>query len=97
MTNNIPVNVQQVEYSATQVYVTVTGVPAYNIGPWPSNPNDVLNQDATYKFTRTPQQNTGSPVANPLGHAGLFINGVAVYNAQDASRTKERACATTTP
>lgn len=76
-------NVQTVQYSATQVYVSCTAIPSYSIGPWPSNPNLPSNQNFVCKFTRTPVQNTGTPVYTALGNIGLWSNGVAVFNPKD--------------
>jgi hypothetical protein len=56
-------NVQQVQYSTLNVYVSCTCIPAYNIGPWPGNPNVASNQNFVFKITRNPQQNTGTPTA----------------------------------
>ena len=82
--NGIPSNVQRVQYSAGNVYITCTGVPAYGIGPWPGNPNVATNQNFVFKITRTPQANTGAATATPLGHTGLWSNGVSIFNARDA-------------
>jgi len=82
--NGIPSNVQRVQYSSANVYVSCTCIPGYDIGPWVGNPNEAANQDFTFKITRTPQRNTGTPVATPLGHIGVWSNGVSVFNAKDA-------------
>ena len=82
--NNIPSNVQQVQYSTNNVYVSCTCVPDYNIGPWPSNPNVPSNQNFVYKITRNPVQNTSTLVVTPLGHIGVWSNGVSIFNAKDA-------------
>lgn len=82
--NNIPSNVQQVQYSNNNVYVSCTCIPGYDIGPWVGNPNTPSNQNFVYKLTRTPQQNTGNPVNTPLGHIGVWTNGVSMFNAKDA-------------
>jgi len=76
-------NVQQVQYSTPNVYVSCTGIPAYNIGPWPGNPNVATNQNYVFKITRTPQQNMGTPTIVGLGHIGLWSNGVSIYNVSD--------------
>jgi len=83
--NNIPSNIQQVQYSTNNVYVSATCVPSYNIGPWPGNPNTPVNQNFVYKITRSPVQNTGTPVAVGLGHIGVWSNGVSIFNAKDAA------------
>ena len=80
----IPSNVQQVQYSAINVYVSCTCIPGYNIGPWPGNPNVASNQNFVFKITRSPQQNMGTPTAVGLGHIGVWTNGVSIYNVSDA-------------
>jgi hypothetical protein len=81
--NGIPSNVQTVQYSASQVYVSASCIPGYNIGPWTANPNTPTNQNFVCKFTRTPVQNTGTPVFTGLGNTGLWSNGVAIFNPKD--------------
>ena len=82
--NGILSNVQRVQYSAANVYVTCTGVPGYGIGPWGMNPNTTTNQNFVHKITRTPQPNTGVATPTPLGHTGIWSNGVSLFNARDA-------------
>jgi hypothetical protein len=77
-------NVQTVQYSASQVYVSCSCIPGYAIGPWAGNPNVASNQNFVFKITRSPQQNTGTPTAVGLGHIGVFINGVSIFNVSDA-------------
>ena len=81
--NGIQSNVQQVQYSTNNVYVTATCIPDYSIGPWAANPNTPVNQNFVFKITRNPVQNTGNPVSTPLGHIGVWSNGVSVFNAKD--------------
>lgn len=50
-------NVQLVQYSITNVYVSCTCIPGYDIGPWAGNPNTPANQNFTFKITRMPQLN----------------------------------------
>lgn len=82
--NGIPSNVQRVQYSTGNVYITCTGIPSYGIGPWPNNPNAATNQNFVFKITRTPQPNPGTATNTPLGHTGIWSNGVSLYNAKDA-------------
>lgn len=82
--NNIPSNVQLVQYSADWVYVTCTCIPGYDIGPWAGNPNIPANQNFLFRITRTPQENTGNLINTPLGHIGTWSNGVSIFNAKDA-------------
>lgn len=79
----IPSNVQTIQYSASQVYVSCSCIPGYAIGPW-SNPNVASNQNFVFKITRNPQQNTGTPTAIGLGHIGVLSNGVSIFNVSDA-------------
>ena len=81
--NNIPSNVQTVQYSASNVYISCTCIPGYSIGPWQGNPNVPSNQNFVFKLTRTPQQNTGTAVNVGLGHIGVWSNGVSIFNADD--------------
>jgi hypothetical protein len=76
-------NVQQVQYSTNNVYVTATCIPDYSIGPWTNNPNTPVNQNFLYKITRNPVQNLGTLVSTPMGHIGVWSNGVSVFNARD--------------
>lgn len=76
-------NVQSVAYTTTDVYVTSACIPGYDIGPWTANPNVPANQDFTFKITRQPVENTGTPVNTPLGHIGVWRNGVSIFNARD--------------
>jgi len=82
--NGIVSNVQLVQYSANNVYVSCTCIPGYSIGPWTGNPNVASNQNFVFKITRNPQQNTGTPTAVGLGHIGVWSNGVSVFNVSDA-------------
>jgi hypothetical protein len=82
--SGIPSNVQLVQYSTSDVYVSATCIPGYSIGPWPGNPNIPANKNFVYKITRNPAPNTGTPVAVGLGHVGVWTNGVSIFNAQDA-------------
>ena len=76
-------NVQAVHYTANDAYVTCTCIPGYDIGPWTANPNLPANQDFCFKITRNPVQNTGNLVNTPLGHIGVWRNGVSIFNAKD--------------
>ncbi len=77
-------NVQVVQYSADWVYVSCTCIPGYDIGPWQGNPNTPANQNFVFKVTRKPVKNTGTATATPLGHIGIWTNGVSMFNALDA-------------
>jgi hypothetical protein len=82
--HGLPTNVQKVEYSTAWVYVACSCIPGYDIGPWPGNPNQPANQNFVFKITRAPQLNSGAPTPTPLGHVGVWKNGVSIFNAKDA-------------
>ena len=81
--NNISSNIQQVQYSTNNVYISASCIPGYAIGPWAGNPNVASNQNFVYKITRNPQQNTGTATTVGLGHTGVWTNGVSVFNVSD--------------
>ena len=85
ISNGFLVNCQQVRYSATNVYINATGIPAYAVGPFngDGNPNNAGNQNAIYKFPITPTPNTGTPVSTGMGNIGVFINGVSLFDYKD--------------
>lgn len=82
--SGLSANVQQVKYTSTDVYVTCTCIPGYDIGPWAGNPNTPANQNFCYKITRNPAEKTGTKTATSLGHIGVWTNGVSIFNAKDA-------------
>lgn len=81
--DGIETNVQQVQYSDDNVYVSCTCIPGYDIGPWVANPNIPVNQNFVYKITRFPVENTGILTETPMGHTGVWSNGVSIFNAKD--------------
>lgn len=84
ITDNIQANVQQVQYSTDWTYVKTSGCPAYITGPFlDGNPSTASNQNAIYKISRNPVQNTGTPTPTTMGNIGIFINGVALFDYRD--------------
>lgn len=80
----IEANVQTVQYSATWVYVSTHGIPAYTTGPFlDGNPSVATDQDAIFRFPLNPTENTGTPTATTMGNIGVFINGVALFDYRD--------------
>lgn len=79
----IATNVLSVHYTTTNAYVTSTCIPGYDIGPWAGNPNTPANQNFCFRITRDPQPNSGTLVTTPLGHIGVWRNGVSIFNAKD--------------
>lgn len=82
--SGISANVQKVQYSDSNVYVSCTCIPGYDIGPWKGNPNTPRNQNFVFKFTRSPRKNNGNPTRVGLGHTGVWSNGVSIFNVEDA-------------
>lgn len=82
--DNVPANVQSVQYSANWVYISTHGIPAYTTGPFIGNPSVATDQNAIFKIPLNPTQNTG--IADPTtgGNIGIFINGVALFDFRDA-------------
>lgn len=77
-------NVQSVDYSDNWVYVTATGIPAYITGPFQDgNPSFATNQNAIYRISLNPTENTGTPTNTTGGNIGVFINGVSLFDYRD--------------
>jgi hypothetical protein len=84
--NSLPADVQTVEFSASDVYVSCSGIPDYTIGPWPSDPNVAKDQGFVFEIPRVPiPETTSANTATPLGPIGVLVNGVAIFNAKDAN------------
>ena len=82
-------NVQSVYYTTTNVYVSSSSIPAYAFGSstpyWPGNPGSPTAQGLVTKFTRSPVVQASTKTNTGLGAIGLWINGMAVFNAKDAN------------
>ncbi|MBL7765519.1 MAG: YHYH protein [Chitinophagaceae bacterium] len=82
--DNVLANVQTVQYSANSVYISTNGIPSYITGPFlDGNPSLATSQNAIFKFTLNPTQNTGTPTNTTGGNIGLFVNGVALFDYRD--------------
>lgn len=79
-------NVQRVRFSANSVYINSSGVPAYVTGPYGGgNMANATNRNYLFKLPLNPQPQTGTHTsAARLGHIGVFINGVPIYDSEDA-------------
>ena len=78
-------DVQLVQYSADNVYIHATGIPRYATAPFPDgNPSQATAQDYLFQIPRNPQEGPTGGTATGLGHIGVLINGVVIFNAQDA-------------
>jgi uncharacterized protein (TIGR03437 family) len=84
-------DVQQIQYSASTVYVTSNAFPSYVFGPWfgfQTNGGVFVNfpsaQNRTFEFPYSP-----APASNPTstggGDVGLWVNGVSVFNFMDGA------------
>ena len=81
----LEVNVQKIEYTDDDVFVSSTGIPSHSIGPWMMNPNDAGDQSHLFQIPRTPQVATNN-LNTPLGAMGVFVNGVPMFNAKDGMK-----------
>ncbi len=81
----VPANCQEISYSADWVYIKTRGIPAYPTGVFTGDGNTNLagDQNAIYKISLKPLENTGTPVATSLSNNGIFINGVSLFDWQD--------------
>jgi len=85
LASTILVDVQQVSYTDSDVYIETTGVPRYPTGPYPdNNPSYASDTGAIYQLPRTPSA-SADPEAVGLGAIGVFVNGVAIFNAEDGN------------
>lgn len=86
ISNNLLANVQTVQYSSDWVYVTTNGIPSYPTGPFlDGNPSQATDQNAIFKISLNPTENTGTPTATSGGNIGVFINGVALFDYRDGA------------
>ncbi|SHI32949.1 YHYH protein [Hymenobacter daecheongensis DSM 21074] len=98
--NGLPANVQRVQYSTTSVYVSCSAIPSYTAGyvapasgqgtpatnSWfPQPTRGPVAQGFTFRVPRVPQPNAGAAINIPPDHVGLWLNGVTMFNGQDAA------------
>ncbi len=77
-------NVQSVQYSATWVYATTQGIPAFITGPFNANPNSVITPAASiYRIPLNPVKNTAVLTNTGAGNIGVFKNGVGLFSYGD--------------
>jgi uncharacterized protein (TIGR03437 family) len=92
VTSPIYGDVQAIKYTSSSVYVSANGVPGgYAAGPWfgfTTNGgvfgNYPVSQGLTYQIPSSPTP-AASPATTSLGTAGLWVNGVAVFNFLDGA------------
>lgn len=82
-------NIQQVQYTESDVFLSCNGIPTYDIGPW-DDPALGTNQNFVFKVTRNPVP-ASNPEATQLGRIGIWSNGLSIYNLQNGKsyRTKD--------
>lgn len=72
-------NVEQVQYTDNDVYISCKAIPGYDIGPW-EDPSLVPNQNFVFKITRHPQLNSSNPFMLEKGRSGIWANGVSMFS-----------------
>jgi hypothetical protein len=77
--------VQEVDSSASWIYVRSTGLASYNMGPWQNGafPNLPVNQKILFRFPRTNAVPT-TKTKTGGGQIGIFVDGVEMFNSWDA-------------
>lgn len=81
--DNDSVNVQTVLYSNNwYIYVQKDSLHMLQV-LLDGNPSLATNQNAIFKISRNPVQNTGVPTNTTGGNIGIFINGVALFDYRD--------------
>lgn len=83
--NGILCDVQEVLYSDANVYVRATGVPRYATAPFSDgNPSQAADQDYLFRIPRLPEEGPEGGTQTGLGHIGVLVNGVVIFNPLDA-------------
>ncbi len=90
-TTPTPADIQRVRYNATSVYLNSNNLPSYVIGPWFEATmsggifmNWAAPQTLQVQVPRTAAVAT-TKVATPMGAVGMWVNGVAIFNAVDGA------------
>ena len=82
--SQIDADVQRARHNDTDVYINSTGVPSYPIGPWPDgNPTVATDRNWLFRIPKTPMEEIETKTEVPLGTIGVWVNGVAIFNAED--------------
>lgn len=77
--------VQEILSSSNWIYVRSTGLPSQIMGPWENGwfPNLPTDQHFIFAIPRHPTVQTGNRF-NHLGEIGMFVDGVRMFDANDA-------------
>ncbi len=84
-------DVQRIRTNASTLYVNSNNLPSYVIGPWFASMNGgvfmnfAAAQNAQMQLPRAPQPATATHNNTGLGAIGIWVNGVAVFNAMDGA------------
>jgi len=83
-TSAVYADIQAIAYSASYVYVTMSGLASHIMGPFSGNPNLPLNQNLIVKLPLTESSTAATTHSQTTGGAnGVWVNGVAMFNMED--------------
>jgi hypothetical protein len=87
-TTPVYADVQQIRYTATDVYINASGLASHTMGPWLTNGSGLfgfwpLAKTYQVRITRTPVP-AATKTRHPGGMIGMMVNGVAIYDLGDA-------------
>lgn len=71
-------NVEQVQYTDSDVYISCEAIPGYDVGPW-DDPSMAPNQNFVFKITRNPQPALQENVLLTKGRIGIWSNGASIF------------------
>jgi hypothetical protein len=74
----IVTNVNKIQYTSTNFYISTSGVGSYVTGPWVS-PNVPIDQNFILQFPFSPTVTSGTKTLAGAGLVGLYKNGVPIY------------------
>jgi hypothetical protein len=87
--NGIQADVTGIYFTQNSVFISSNAIPSYSIGPWEDLDYVPSAQNVTYKFSFTPQENTGTKSKAQVGIIGLWIDGVGMNNPDDGMSYKD--------
>ncbi len=96
-------DVNEINYSASWIYIRTTGLASHIMGPWyldaaktTNFPNFPSNTATIYRIPRTPVI-PGSKTLTGLGSTGRMVNGVSMFDSRDAFSYKNSSATDATP
>lgn len=72
-------NVQQVQYTDNDVFISCNGIPTYDVGPW-DDPALGTNQNFVFRITRSPKPAGSNQLLLENGRIGVWSNGLSIYD-----------------